>query len=77
MGMTHITSDFILNLIFSIMLFGGMAEFEKHENRKYSCPSYCGVQHRHNLGLPTQIKPEVGFEIKVPIYMGVTAKKKP
>ena len=75
--MTHITSDFILNLIFSIMLFGGMAEFERHENKKYSCPSYCGVVHRHNLGSATQIKPEIFLKIKVPIYMEVTAEKKP
>ena len=75
--MTHITSDFILNLIFSVMLFGGMNEFERSENRKYTCPSYCQVYHDHSFGLPTQIKPIVRVEIKSPIYIEVTPKKKP
>ena len=75
--MTHITSDFILNLIFSVMLFGGMNEFERSENRKYTCPRYCAIEHKHNLGLAPEIQPIVRFEIKSPIYIEVTAEKKP
>ena len=75
--MTHITSDFILNLIFSVMLFGGLNEFERSENRKYICPSYCAIEHKHNLGLAPEIKPMVRLEIKSPIYIEVTAEKKP
>ena len=77
MGMIQITSDIILNLILSVIIFGGMNEFERRENKKYSCPSYCGVVHEHDLGLPTRINPEIGFDIKVPIYIGLTDEKKP
>ena len=75
--MTHITSDFILNLIFSFMLFGGLNELERSENMKYTCPRYCAIEHKHNLGLAPEIQPIVRFEINSPIYIEVTAEKKP
>ena len=76
--MVHqITSDFILNLVFCFTLFGGMNEFDRTQSAKAICPYYCEIQHEHNFGLPTEIQPSNESKYEGPIYIAVTAKKKP
>ena len=77
MVLHQITSDFILNFIFCFTLFGGLNEFDRVQSAKAKCPSYCGVEHYHNFGLPTGIVPSNQLKSKDPIYIAVTAKKKP
>ena len=42
-------SDHFLNLIFGIIIFGGMNIFDDMQSKKEICPHYCDIHHIHQF----------------------------